>query len=108
MHDQKDGKKTLWRAANKFDCSEAGQKLLGMKFCFALSIFKQLTPIKNIFVELGTCLNGFEKRENWDKEVKLISYPSDLREEDWGLIKPSFSTYGNRAIHSRKQLVDGI
>ncbi len=39
-----------------------------------------------------------------------MSYPSDLRDKDWDLIKPHFATrkYGNRAIHSRRSLVDGI
>ncbi len=39
-----------------------------------------------------------------------MSYPSDLRDKDWDLIKPHFATrkYGNRAIHSRRSLVGGI
>ncbi len=38
-----------------------------------------------------------------------MSYPSDLRDKDWDLIKPYFATrkYGNRAIHSPRSLVDG-
>ncbi len=39
-----------------------------------------------------------------------MSYPIDLRDKDWDLIKPHFATrkYGNRGIHSRLSLVDGI
>ncbi len=39
-----------------------------------------------------------------------MSYPSDLQDKDWDLIKPHFATrkYGNRGIHSRLSLVDGI
>ena len=37
-------------------------------------------------------------------------YPSDLRDRDWELIKDHFATgkYGNRAVHSRRSLVNGI
>ena len=39
-----------------------------------------------------------------------MSYPSDLRDPDWELIQHHFSVgkYGNRAIHSRRSLVNGI
>ena len=37
-------------------------------------------------------------------------YSSDLRDEDWDLIQHHFSTgkYGNRAVHTRRSLVNGI
>ncbi len=37
-------------------------------------------------------------------------YPSDLKDKDWEVIKDHFSTgkYGNRSIHSRRSLVNGI
>jgi len=39
-----------------------------------------------------------------------MSYSSDLRDGDWELIKHHFDTgnYGNRAIHTRRSLVNGI
>lgn len=39
-----------------------------------------------------------------------MGYPSNLRDGDWDVIKHHFSTgnYGNRAIHSRLSLVNGI
>lgn len=39
-----------------------------------------------------------------------MSYPSDLKDADWALIAFHFSTgkYGNRAVHSRRSLVNGI
>ena len=39
-----------------------------------------------------------------------MAYSSDLKDSDWDLIKDHFSTgrYGNRAIHSRRSLVNGI
>ena len=39
-----------------------------------------------------------------------MGYGSDLRDGDWDLIQHHFSTgkYGNRAIHSRLSLVNGI
>ena len=39
-----------------------------------------------------------------------MSYPSNLRDKDWNKIKHHFSTgkYGNRAIHSRRDLINGI
>ena len=39
-----------------------------------------------------------------------MGYSSDLKDSDWDLIKDHFSTgrYGNRAIHSRRSLVNGI
>lgn len=39
-----------------------------------------------------------------------MGYPSDLKDKEWDLIKEHFATgrYGNRAIHSRRSLVNGI
>ena len=39
-----------------------------------------------------------------------MGYPSDLRDQDWALIEHHFSVgkYGNRAIHGRRSLVNGI
>lgn len=39
-----------------------------------------------------------------------MGYPSDLRDKDWELIEHHFAMgkYGNRAIHSRRSLVNGI
>ena len=39
-----------------------------------------------------------------------MGYPSDLRDKDWDLIKHHFATgkYGNRAVHPRRRLVEGI
>ena len=39
-----------------------------------------------------------------------MAYPSDLRDKDWDLIEHHFSvgTYGNRAVLSRRSLVNGI
>lgn len=39
-----------------------------------------------------------------------MSYPSDLKDKDWELIKHHFDTgkYGNRAVHSRRSLINGI
>ncbi|MGL6187901.1 MAG: transposase [Holosporales bacterium] len=39
-----------------------------------------------------------------------MGYPSDLRDRDWELIKHNFCVgkYGNRAVHSRRSLVNAI
>jgi putative transposase len=39
-----------------------------------------------------------------------MGYPSDLKDKDWELIKHHFDTgkYGNRAVHSRRSLINGI
>ena len=39
-----------------------------------------------------------------------MGYRSDLKDKDWGIIGHYFGTgkYGNRVIHSRRSLVNGI
>lgn len=39
-----------------------------------------------------------------------MSYPSDLKDEQWELIKDhyTFGNYGNRAVHSKRALINAV